>query len=385
MLRRSTDGLTIARASIACRDRTLQLERPEAWPHVAIAVPLDAPSGAYIATFDDEDAGDLPDAFSDGRNGRALLVVRGWTPASLLVNLPLFTYHAYNIAHVDGTLGESEGECLYSGPRTVSLHRPGGGIGGHTWDAVNHDVYDRSSPRQTFAHWDWRALTWLHARGIAADVSTDLDLHEGVYPKPHHRAVLAFGHQEYWTQALRERLEAHVEAGGALALFSGNTGWFRIAYDPANRSITRAGRWDDVKPAISGLSYARGGGKWRGPRPATGFRIRDSGHWLVAGCFAAPQASFGASERIAGYECDGAEAGDDAVVAEASLLGWDVSDGTGELTANANAAIVVREGRGVIVHAGTTDWPRLLGKDATVDRITLNVLTRKAATLSHAL
>src|SRR5581483_7964665 len=94
---------------------------PWDWPAVTLALPPDLRSGAYVVRALVDEAYRAPkgprEGTPDARWGTALVVVRAPSRARVLVNLPLFTYHAYDVAHVDGTLGEGEGECLYSGPR----------------------------------------------------------------------------------------------------------------------------------------------------------------------------------------------------------------------------------------------------------------------------
>ncbi|MEW9503656.1 N,N-dimethylformamidase beta subunit family domain-containing protein, partial [Jeotgalibacillus marinus] len=58
----------------------------------------------------------------------------------------------------------------------VTLQRPGNGAGGDCWHQ-EHDPYDPSSPRNTFAHWDAPFIAWLEARGYEVDYCVDLDIH----------------------------------------------------------------------------------------------------------------------------------------------------------------------------------------------------------------
>jgi hypothetical protein len=341
---------------------------PWDWPRVAIPLPATLRAGAYVARcIPQGDAFPVRDDTPDARWGTALVVVRAPSPARVLVNLPLFTYHAYNVAHVDGTLGVAEGECLYSGVRTVTIHRPGGGTGGHPWDEVNQDVYDRGSPRQTFAHWDLPALRWFARSGIAVDVCTDLDLHYGEVDLARYALLCSFGHDEYWTRMKRGRVERFLEDGGNLAFFGANTCWFRVRYDEATRSITRDGKWSDDEPedALTGLSFRRGGGKWIGERPPTGYRLVSCGHPLLRETGVRGGELIGAGARVTGYECDGIDPShapqDLVVLARASLASWNVVDGSGEIAPGGHAAMVTfRRGSGTVFNAGTADWARAL-------------------------
>jgi hypothetical protein len=361
---------------------------PWDWPSIEIALPAELAPGPYVARFfpDGGESGrgapreDTPDA----RWGTALFVVRAPSNARVLVNLPLFTYHAYNCAHVRVTPGGDEGASLYSGNRTVTLRRPGGGTGGHPWDEAKIDAYDRTTPRQTFSHWDLYGLDWFARERIPVDVCTDLDLQRGTVDLGRYAMLCNFGHDEYWTREKRARVEEWLEEGGNVAFFGANTCWFRVRYDDATMSITRDGRWSDDEPedALTGLSYRRGGGKWIGTRPAAGYRIEHDKHDLFRDAHVRSGDLVGASAHLIGYECDGidpAHAPSNLVVLGlARLEGWDVRNGSGELAPDAHAAMVsFRRGRGTVFNAGTTDWARALGwGEARIKAITRSVVRR---------
>ncbi len=362
-------------------------DRPWDWPRVTIPLPRDLDAGAYVvraAGAGPQQPGEPYDRSPDERLGTALFVVRAPSSARVLMNLPLFTYHAYNVADVDGTLGADEGRCLYSGSPAVTLSRPGGGTGGHPWDEVNVDAYDRGSPRQTFAHWDLPALDWFAREGIDVDVCTDLDLHRDPTLLDRYAMLCTFGHDEYWTARKRSAVERFADAGGAVAFFGGNTCWFRVRYDEATATIARDGRWtdDDPEDALTGLSFRRGGGKWIGTRPPTGYRVGNGTHPIVreAGLHAGDVV--GAAVRVVGYECDGIDprfAPPGLVTLGCAPLDrWNVADGSGEIFAGGHAAMVAfARGDGQIFNAGTTDWARALAaRDAAVTAITRAVVRR---------
>jgi hypothetical protein len=361
---------------------------PWEWPSIALTLPRDLRPGAYIARFLPEGGvggrGAPRDDTPDARWGTALFAVRAPSQARVLLNLPLFTYHAYNVAHVRPSPDADGGACLYSGQRTVTLLRPGGGTGGHPWDEGNIDFYDRTSPRQTFAHWDLYALQWFARERIAVDVCTDLDLHRGDVDLARYSLLCSFGHDEYWTREKRARVESWIDGGGNAAFFGGNTCWFRVGYDPATASITRDGKWsdDDPEDALTGISYRRGGGKWVGARPATGYRIERGDHPLFRDAHVRADDLVGAGASLIGYEFDGVDperAPEKLVVlARARPDGWNVGDGSGEIAPGGHAAMVTfRRGQGAVFNAGTTDWARALGwGDARVRAITRSVVRR---------
>ncbi|MGZ6184243.1 MAG: N,N-dimethylformamidase beta subunit family domain-containing protein, partial [Vulcanimicrobiaceae bacterium] len=335
--------------------------------------------GVYVASVD---AGnDRNDITVDARNGRALFIVRSARERhKLLYNVPLFTYHAYNTAE---TMQPAEQTCLYDGAKRVTLHRPGGGVGGHVFDEHTTDVYDAATPRQTFAHWDAKAIGWLERQGYEADYCSDLDLHR--YPEilEGRRLLLAFGHHEYWTDAMRNALEEFLDGGGNAAFFTGNTSWFRIGYDPVTRAISRLGRWvARPEEATFGLSYRYGGGKWIGDRPPTPYAVIEPEHPFFRGCGFDESSTFGDDECLAGYECDGIPpAGTDAqLLASASLAHWAVADGSGELNEGASAGVALVHRRGRLFAGGAVDWPRAIAQGRVTARIARNVVSTLSST-----
>lgn len=347
------------------------------WPAYAFTIPDDWPSGVYMAVFD-RGAG-VPQRV-DARDARALFVVRPRERSSnMLYNVPVFTYHAYNV----GADTASDGTCLYNDARAVTLARPGGGNGGHLWDEGILDVYDPETPRQTFAHWDMHAIRWLERRHGAVDYACDLDLHDDPHALEGYRLLLAFGHHEYWTDAMRDAVRRHVRGGGNAAFFTGNTCWFRIRYDEPSMSISRIGRWiDDPEERTFGVSYRFGGGKWRAGRPPTGYTVASERHWIFDDSGLRNGDVFGDEERLIGYECDGSPDEPSAnfeVLAHGCLKNWPVHDGSGEINAG-RANIGISHERGSLFVAGTVDWARVLASgEPVVDRITHNVIRRLSA------
>jgi hypothetical protein len=352
------------------------------WAAYQVALPPGARSGAYVARI--VARGKSCEPLLDTRDGAALFVLMAAAPARVVVNVPLFTYHAYSVGARDPEADDVSGASLYTGAKRVSLARPGGGIGGRLWDERNFDAYDRASPRQTWAHWDAKAVAWLEREGIAYDVCTDLDLHEDAAILKDRTLLLCFGHHEYWTDTMRARVESFVAGGGNVAFFGANSLWFRTAYDAATDTIGRAGTWPRPEAALTGVSYGRGGGWWGGARPPCGLTVHDAAHWLFAGTGLRDGDTFGAAARLVGYECDGI--GPPAVVpptsfelASAHLAAlWGDPGDKGEVSAFGRASLVVSHAGGVVVSAGTVDWPRLLGHDAIVTQITRNVIGRFA-------
>ncbi|MFT3772937.1 MAG: hypothetical protein QM820_46725 [Minicystis sp.] len=375
------------------------------WRGHVVRLPSDWPSGAYIAMFVEGDgqgrareSQQLDREDPDGREAKALFVVRSATPAApILYKIPLFTYAAYNAE------GDPRGS-LYTWPgRKVTLHRPGNGTGGTPWDADVVDAYDLGSPRQTFAHWDAKFIRWLEENGYRVDYATDLDIHRNQdnilsrYP-----LLLSVGHDEYWSEAMRDHVEAHIARGGNVAFFSGNVAYWRITVDDGGMALSidkrihpgervSLDRFSRTRPenVMTGVGYARAGGQWNGRRPSNGgYTVRRPDHWIFAGTGLKAGSVFGEEGAVVGYECDGAAftmgprglpvtTGVDCspldfdILATASVADWEGA-GAG---ADSAATLGLHAHDGIVFNAATTDWARVLAAgDPIIDRITRNVL-----------
>lgn len=379
-------------------------ERP-AWPAYRLPVPADWPSGVYVAALVERGEPDGPRPL-DARHARALFVVRPARPGRVLYKVPLLTYHAYNQVserHYDRA-NPRGGWSLYSefldlpiaGRPAVSVRRPGGGTGGTPFDTFNPDPFDPGL-RQTFAHWDAKAVGWLERAGFAVDFCTDLDLHEegDALLAPYH-LLLSFGHDEYWSEAMRASLESFLAAGGNAAFFGGNTCWWRVRFD-GRHAFRRAGHWWDVpepgrpENALTGVSFRNGGERpLRLHAPPVGFRVQGADHWVYAGTGLADGDVFGdgPDEHLVGYECDGAHfdrgrpgravaTGEDGTPGDFTILGVGDARAKGWGAGNGAATLGVHRPGGTVFTAATTDWARVLTQgSAPVGRITRNVVER---------
>lgn len=398
-----------------------------AWPAIRLRIPAACPAGVYLAVLDEaaaprpgsaaeaaEAAAPLPDLARG--DGLALFLVRGRRAGAgagparggepdILYKLPLFTYHAYN------ELGDPPG-CLYTGFK-VTLRRPGGGAGGVAWDGRTADAYDRSSARQTFAHWDLPAIAWLERQGYggAIDYCTDLDLHQDAALLGRYRLLLSCGHDEYWSRRMRDRVEGFVAAGGNVAFFGGNTCWWRVHVVDGGTALLcfkyRPGlsggpdQWWNGKARrpenrLTGTSYRYGGGWWDGPRAAAGFEVQHAGHWVYEGTGLRDGDRFGEAEALVGYECDGVEVADptarpvvptggDGTPPTFTILARAPLDARWQERLEGDRALATMGihgggaggGGGMVFNAATTDWPRVLAAShPVVERITRNVIDR---------
>ena len=382
------------------------------WPAYAFEVPRDWPSAVYIAHLEEPDGIPLDVAMT---SAAVLFVVRGEGRGKLLYKIPLATYHAYNCTG-GGCFYVNQTRSAHPPGARVSLRRPGGGIGGQTWGALDH--YDLGSPRQTFAHWDARFIRWLLSNGYAPEFCTDFDIHNDPELCRRYRLLLSVGHDEYWSETTRDSVEDFISAGGNAAFFGANLCWWRIHVVDDGRAIvchqggpqgaldhwwpkTGAARPED---SLAGVSYRHGGGWWDGPRETGGYVVQEPGHWVFEGTGLCRGDAFGCdtSPPLMGYECDGAPLESfDPITGIAMLSPQAQAMGTPpgfrllaagllderwqerpprELHAAGGgihaACMGMFSRNGTVFTAGTTDWAQVLGsgQDLRVDIITRNVI-----------
>ncbi|MED7948831.1 N,N-dimethylformamidase beta subunit family domain-containing protein [Streptomyces sp. BE303] len=395
------------------------------WPGHDFAVPAHWPSGVYIAVLRPHAAGppDLPASGTgaealDARDCRLLFVVTaaGSAKARILYKVPVLTYHAYNTSGGGSLYGSPQTHARALGHRiaTVTLRRPGGGIGGPV--KGQPDAHDRRTPRQTFAHWDAPFIAWLENAGLAADYCTDLDLHTDPHLTDGYRLLLSAGHDEYWSEAARRHVTAFRDLGGNIANFGANTCWWRVAIS-ADGAMVRCAKlppgaspgtdvdtlrgapdhWWETEPenTLTGVSYRNGGGHWEGARSPLGFTVQHTEHPVFAGTGLRDGDVLGAEHSLVGYECDGADLHRDAtgrafatgrdgtpagftVLGVAALptdpaSGWHTAARENEDPHRA-ATFGLYTAGGTVFTAATVDWPRLLPLDHQVRTLTRNVV-----------
>ena len=288
------------------------------------------------------------------------------------------------------------------------MRRPGGGAGGEVEPGDPMDAHTPDSRRQTFAHWDAPFIQWLESAGYVLDYCTDVDLHQDADLLTSYPLLLSTGHDEYWTEAMRDHVDTFVANGGNVAYFSGNISLWRIHMTDNDTAIVCAkvapgpfdtGTWQrdnwhligNPESRTTGVTSASGGGWWNGPRDALGYTVQHADHWAYAGTDLSEADVFGAGEAhpLLGYEVDGASfrrvhgvavaTGVDGAPREFAILGIaNLSERWSAPTSGAVATmgVMATPGGGIVFQGATTDWPIVAPMDDHVGRITRNVLDR---------
>lgn len=317
------------------------------WPGAVEIDTTGLASGFYLATLTADGAA------SDRAVNHACFVVRAAADArgSVLYVLPTNTWHAYN------TWG---GRSLYTGGTQVSFARPfGRGIlcrpEVERDDRKARPVRFREDPDadgqifqayRTANHYPaaigstgWfthgrRFVEWAEHAGfslgyaVSSDLESDASLTEG------YDLIVLVGHDEYWSAGQRASIERHVERGGNVASFSGNTSFWQVRIEAGERGpamvchkyrahlddpvladepVRMAGMWAD--PVVGrpewelfgagsafGLYHRFGKATARG---VGGFIVARDGHWIFAETGLGYGDVVGVDDGVVGYETVG--------------------------------------------------------------------------------
>ncbi|CAN5562981.1 hypothetical protein BH10ACT2_BH10ACT2_19550 [soil metagenome] len=324
------------------------------WPiGVSVPVAADWQSGMYLVTLR------APDAPSDRAVGYAMFIVRAPIAArkgAALLVIATNTYSAYN---------NWGGRSLYTGGHRVSFDRPFGRgmlVRPHTERA------DRKSPPVHFGEqpdtdgaayqdfrnehgypgymssagwWTYerRFVEWAEREGVDLQFAASSDLANDPTALDGYTLVVGAGHDEYWSAAQREAIEAHVARGGNYASFSGNTMFWQVRLEDDGRSMachkysahksdpvlgtadeqSMSGMWADPvvqRPewTILGAGSAFGLYSRFGlstPRGAGAFTVYRHDHWMFEGTGLRYGDQLGRDDGVVGYETVGCRLGFD--------------------------------------------------------------------------
>jgi hypothetical protein len=219
-------------------------------------------------------------------------------------------------------------------PRTVNLRKRGfnertwAGDETPTWARTHHkSAYDGSAG--FINKWEHLFVTWAEGENLALDYLTDYDLDAEAGVLDGYDVVILAGHSEYWSGPQRDAIDAFVERGGRLAIFSGNTCFWKVRWEDDGRTLV-CHKWkgleaEDVPAAqathlwshpafgrpeaeITGLSFLFGGYHRLGlctARGIGGYTIYRDKHWALEGCDLYYGDVIGDGIPLLGYENDG--------------------------------------------------------------------------------
>ena len=183
-----------------------------------VEIPPDAVSGYYEAKLE------IVSGPHTGAVGAIALIVRqapAQAPSAVLVQVPVNTWEAYN---------RWGGKSLYQ------------------FNTAAHAVevsFDRPFDQQMLHDMATRLeLPWvrfLECDGIDVSYQSDADTDAEPGSLPRHRLVFAIGHDEYWTQRIRDAFDGALARATNL-MFGSNSGEWRMRYADHGRTIVQ---WRD--------------------------------------------------------------------------------------------------------------------------------------------
>jgi hypothetical protein len=239
-------------------------------------------------------------------------------------------------------------------PRLVNLRKRG--FEERTWAGADpawsrahgQSPYDGSAGYLN--KWEHAFVRWAEAEGVAFDYLTDYDLDTDPAALDPYAAVVLVGHSEYWSGPQRERIDGFLDRGGRLAIFSGNTAFWKVRWEDGGRTMV-CHKWKGFEadptakaspelgthlwshPAFgrpealtTGLSFIFGGYHRLGlcaARGQGGYTVYRHDHWALEGCDLYYGDVFGDEVPLVGYENDGCALtfGEDGLPAPVSRLG----------------------------------------------------------------
>jgi len=367
------------------------------WPATTVVkIPNDWKSGYYqVALSADKDGKKV--------SSNLFVIVRAAVPGStsrILLQLSTNTYNAYT---------NWGGHSLYA-------YHDRDGVQGHRVS------FDRPQQSQ-FENWEGPFIRWAESNGYVLEYAANSDLEFHPELLKDYKLVLSVGHDEYWSSAMRDRLEQFIAGGGNVAFFSGNTCCWQVRSEDEGRALTCWKQWFNGDPLyrtdrenllstlwshrlvkrpenqLTGVGFLWGGyhrshGQFM-DGPAS-YEVHRPDHWLFAETNLKRGDRFGGKDTIVGYECDGCEmkwidglpepTGSDGTPREFVVLGscparWAPDDAFwyDQFPKDREGAAVLGTYTrgGTVVTTGSTDWAHgLRGKDRVVEQITKNVLDK---------
>jgi uncharacterized repeat protein (TIGR01451 family) len=188
------------------------------WPVTdTFQLPKETPSGYYRIRF----------VLAGGQSAATYVIVRAppGEQSAVLVQVPVNTWQAYN---------SWGGSSLYNFPAAranrVSFDRP------YTWSAPGG---------QSPLGWEYPLVLFLEQSGYDVSYQTDLDTDQNPASLLDHRLLISIGHDEYWTQAMRDAFTAARDSGVNLAFMGSNDVYWRVRYDDGGRTIVDYKSGDD--------------------------------------------------------------------------------------------------------------------------------------------
>ena len=312
---------------------------------------------------------------------------RNFDGTDVLCVLPTHTWQAYN-----RIAGGSFYTSRLGAIRTVSSQRP------------------MSRKRDNYIASAFPFLAAFEEAGIRAACIDSSDLHHGRLPRGRMPVMALLTHDEYWSDAMRAKVDRFLTQGGSLLVMAGNVCWWRIEVDGDNISVRKGGQqkrshWhtgNAPEETTFVSSFRFGGYPVELARENTeladhvaalsdedlersrALQVVAPDHPVFRGVVLGPDGQFGAEVPIMYREIDGVPLNEDgtvdrrlyradSIVPQILATGLAVSNLGRAGLRRAGVVVEADVGGGHVLHMGTFGWSRgLAQKNEAVKRIVLN-------------
>ncbi len=381
-----------------------------------LTVPTSWTTGNYIVKLKRLDGTQL-------ENWMTFVVRDDSSTAPVVYSLDVNTWQAYNFW---GGAGNSNlGINLYGRFNDVSL----GTASGSRAYTVSFDrpylVQGSTDGAGNFMVWDYPLIKWMESQGYDMTYITDVDLEANPNVLNGHRVFVNTGHDEYYSDTMKNRIKSAIDSGVNMAFFSANNIYFRVTWD-ANAAGAPNRRIHCDKGGLTGLATveyrnlatpapenAITGVLQNGVASDRPFLVYDASHWIFQGSGLSTYTGNGTTGVITSGAGQNALAGivgyefDERAVNASSLTQYASFDPPGVqqvghsfVPAGDNGvqawsdAVLYTAGSGAIVFsAGTIQWPYTVDNgyadgfcdcghnvaNAAGKRVTSNILNRLSA------
>jgi hypothetical protein len=354
-------------------------------PSFTLAVPGSWTSGVFVAVLTNA---------ARFQNYIVFVVRDDSRTADLLYQLGVNTLQAYNNWPNDNNTGKS----LYSynsfGATTITGTTRAAKV---SFDRPYRD--DGSGGLFYWQLWDVYMIQWLEKNGYDVAYSTDLDTHLNGSRLLGFKGFMSAGHDEYWSKAMYDNVQAARDNGVNLAFFGANAVYWQARYEPSaagvpNRILvcykdasidpvqdsTTTVQWRDPllnrpEQALMGVQFSEENGSQNFP-----YVVTNSSSWVYGSTGFADGSSV---PGIVGYEWDRFDSKyppPPAVAGSWTLLGNSATVTDGGSTDSSNSSIYQAQSGAWVFATGTMSWSSGLSApglaDPRIQQATTNVLNR---------
>jgi hypothetical protein len=353
-------------------------------PSFTLTVPGTWTSGVFVAVLNS----------AAGFQNYIVFVVRDDSrTADLLYQLGVNTLEAYNNWPNDNKTGKSLYDYNSFGAKTITGTARAAKV---SFDRPYRD--DGSGGLFYWQLWDLHLIHWLEKNGYDVAYSTDLDTHLNGSRLLGFKGFISAGHDEYWSKAMYDNVQAARDNGVNLAFFGANAIYWQARYEPSavgvpNRILvcykdasldpvqgsTTTVQWRDPllnrpEQALMGVQFSDENGSQNFP-----YVVTNSSSWVYGNTGFTDGSSV---PGIVGYEWDRFDSNypaPPAVAGSWTLLGNSPTVTDAGRADSSNSSIYQAQSGAWVFATGTMSWSSGLsasGADPRIQQATTNVLNR---------